>query len=164
MFRWCLLSRQIHLVHSICVITSMSKQHPGLFFSRRFFGSHNCNWKVFSSILALLGPFCSCVRTSCEASVVLGKQFPCIIRRLLLLSKGSKLCIHNVYLAAFDYFRPGIMCFDRPIRIKHFMPCARVVDKQPWVRGCLVPGVPVSSRTTVLLGVTLCCRYTPILG
>ena len=43
-----------------------------LFFSRRFFGSHNCkvilcNYvtgklkKVFPSILALLEPFCSCV-------------------------------------------------------------------------------------------------------
>ena len=53
---------------SIWVVTSMSKQHP--FFSRRFFGSHNCKLtlyvtgmlkKVFSSILDLLGPFCSCV-------------------------------------------------------------------------------------------------------
>ena len=45
------------------------------------------------------------------------------------LSKGSKVGIRNVYLAAFEYFRPGIMRFDRPIRSKHFMPCARVVDK-----------------------------------
>ena len=52
------------------------------------------------------------------------------------LSKGSKVGIRNVYLAAFEYFRPWIVRFDRPIRIKHFMPCARVVDKQPWIRGC----------------------------
>ena len=45
------------------------------------------------------------------------------------LSKDPKVGIHNVYLAAFEYFLPGIMHFDRPIRIKHFMPCARVVDK-----------------------------------
>ena len=45
------------------------------------------------------------------------------------LSKGSKVGIRNVYLAAFEYFRPGIMRFYWPIRIKHFMPCARAVDK-----------------------------------
>ena len=56
-----------------------------------------------------------------------------IIRRLLLcrvLSKDSKVGPRNVYLAAFEYFRPGIMRVDRPIRIKHFRSCARVVDKQ----------------------------------
>ena len=35
------------------------------------------------------------------------------------LSKGSKVGIGNVYLATFEYFRPGFMRFDRPIRIKH---------------------------------------------
>ena len=45
------------------------------------------------------------------------------------LSKDSKVGISNVYLAAFEYFRPGIMRFDRPVRIKHFMSCARAVDK-----------------------------------
>ena len=61
-----------------------------------------------------------------------------IIRRLLLwraLSKGLKVELRNVYLAAFEYFRPGIMRFSRPIRIKHFTPCTRVVDRQPWARG-----------------------------
>ena len=38
------------------------------------------------------------------------------------LSKGSKVGIRNVYLAAFEYFRPGSMRFDRPIRIKHLCP------------------------------------------
>ena len=52
-----------------------------------------------------------------------------------VLSKGSKVGLRSVHLAAFEYFRPGIMRFDRPIRIKHFTSCARVVDRQPWVRG-----------------------------
>ena len=52
-------------------------------------------------------------------------------------SKGSKVDLRSVYLAAFEYFRRGIMRFDRPIRIEHFTSCARVVARQPWVRGCL---------------------------
>ena len=36
--------------------------------------------------------------------------------------KGLKVGLRNVYLAAFEYFRPGIMRFERPIRIKHLFP------------------------------------------
>ena len=52
-----------------------------------------------------------------------------IIRVLLLwraLLKGSKDGLRNVYLAAFKYFRPEIMRFDRPITIKDFILCTRV--------------------------------------
>ena len=37
-----------------------------------------------------------------------------------VLSTGSKVGLCSVHLAAFEYFRPGIMRFDRPIRIKYF--------------------------------------------
>ena len=83
-----------------------------LFFSRRFFGSHNCklirNWKVFPSILANNWAILF-LCTSCDASVVLGKQlrWRMVIQRLLLcrvLSKGSKVGIRNFYLATSEYF------------------------------------------------------------
>ena len=47
--------------------------------------------------------------TSCEAAVVLGKlNFPRNDNSAFVaLSKGSKVGIHNVYLAAFEYFDLG---------------------------------------------------------
>ena len=47
------------------------------------------------------------------------------------LSKGSKVGIRYVYLAAFEYFRPVILRFDRPIRIKHFMSVPGLLIKSP---------------------------------
>ena len=125
----------------------MSKQHPFLLQKILRFPQLLAyiihNWKIKSISFdsgCILGPFCSCVLL-CQASVVLGKQFcwRMVIQRLLLcrvLSKGSKVSLCNVYLAAFEYFRSGITHFDRPIRIKHFTPCTRVLDRQPWVQGC----------------------------
>ena len=42
----------------------------------------------------------------------------------------SKVGLPNVYLAAFEYFELGLCVFDRKIRIQHFTPFARAVDKR----------------------------------
>ena len=57
-----------------------------------------------------------------------------IIRRLLLcraLSKGPNVGLRNIYLAAFEYFRLGIVRFDQPIRIKHFPPAPGLLIDGP---------------------------------
>ena len=82
---------------SICVITSICSGHI-LFFSRRFFSSHNCKLILFvtgkyflRSFWLYMGHFVPV--HFFEASVALGKQFRWRIRRLLLsrvLSKDSK--------------------------------------------------------------------------
>ena len=73
--------------------------------------------KVFPSILALLGPFYSCVllvkhqrfleSIFADNSIDNSNFVACRV-----LSKDSRVGLRSVYLAAFEYFRPGIMRFD----------------------------------------------------
>ena len=85
-----------------------------------------------------------------------------IIRGLLLcraLSKGSKFGFRNVYLAAFEYFQPGIMRLHRPIRINSFNPAPGLLIDSPgyevshsgFSKGCL--GLYV---TVIRIGTSVC--------
>ena len=136
-----MLSRQIHLCHN--------KYVQAAFFSCPEGSSvHTIHCKlilyvtgklkkVFPSILALLGPFCSCVLLV-KHQRFLENNFANNSNdktTFVACRKARKLVFTVFHLAVFEYFRPGIIRFDWRIRIKHFTSCARVVDRQPWVRG-----------------------------
>ena len=81
------------------------------------------------------------------------------------MSKGSKVGLHNVYLAAFEYFRPGIMRFDRPIRIKHVTPAPGLLIHSPGYEVAVGPlnstkiGFGRSTKATCHLSIFRTCMY-----
>ena len=127
MFRWRLLFRQIHLRHNKYVeAASFSSPEDSLVHTI-------VTGKYFLRFWLYLGHICSRVLLVKHPSVVLGKQFPwrMIIRPLLLCRKARNFVFAIVYLAAFDYFRPGIMLFDRPSELSTLCPVPGLLINSP---------------------------------